>query len=249
MGRKGERKSLKRESAPKIWPIHRKEATWTYKVRPGPHPASRSLPLALILRDILDFGKYNREVRRIIYKGMVKVDGRPIKDLSFPVGVMDVISIPDVESIYRVFPSKKGLTLHPIGKEEEEVKLCRIESKRILRGGRLQLNLHDGRNIILPSEEEGRNYVTKDVLKITVPDQSLMDTIKLADKAYSMILGGKNMGLFGRIVEIERKTGRKATFIVTVRGEDGSIYKTILDYIFVLGQDKPAISIPRGGDG
>ena len=246
MARKGARKALKREYAPKIWPIHRKEATWSIKAIPGPHPTHRCLPLALILRDILKLGEYAREVKKIIVRGMVKIDGRVVKDPRFPVGIMDVISIPEIDSIYRIFPSRKGLILHPIDKKEENIKLCRIESKKTLKGGRIQLNLHDGRNIIIPpSEEEKDLYRTLDVLKITLPDQDISEVIKLSEKAYAMVIGGKNMGVHGRILSIERKGDKRAKSIVTIENDEGEKFQTILSYAFILGSEKLEISVPE----
>jgi len=244
MGRVGVNKRLKRENAPKIWPIHRKEFVWVFKPSPGPHPISRSLPLALILRDLLGLAKFRREVKKIIGKGMVKVDGKVVRDPGFPVGVMDVISIPEIESIYRVFPSKKGLTLHPIDEEEEDIKLCRIESKRIVKGGRIQLNLHDGRNILLSPEDLEEDYVPLDVIKIQISDQSIIEKIELTDKAYAMIFGGKHVGEFGRIISIE-KIGGKLESLVTLKDESGEEFQTVLKYVFVLGGEKPSISIPK----
>jgi len=69
LGRKGESGHLKRKPAPKMWPIHRKEAVWTVRPKPGPHSISRSLPLALIVRDILGFAKTVKEAKNIISQG------------------------------------------------------------------------------------------------------------------------------------------------------------------------------------
>jgi len=46
-------KHQKRIAAPRSWRIGRKTAYWTVKPRPGPHPGDRSMPLLLIIRDML----------------------------------------------------------------------------------------------------------------------------------------------------------------------------------------------------
>ncbi|MEA2090603.1 MAG: S4 domain-containing protein, partial [Thermoproteota archaeon] len=143
MGKKGGSRHLKRKPAPRFWPIHRKELVWTFKPKPGPHPITRCFPLALILREILGVAKTRKEAKKIISKGKVQVDGKARREELFPVGLMDVISIPDVEKSYRILPSSRGLTLHSIKKNEAAFKLCRIENKSIVKGGNLQLNLHD----------------------------------------------------------------------------------------------------------
>ncbi|MCD6529908.1 30S ribosomal protein S4e [Candidatus Bathyarchaeota archaeon] len=244
MGRVGVNKKLKREKAPKIWPIHRKEFVFTFKPVPGPHPMERSMPIALILRDVLNLAKFAREANKIIKKGMVKVDGRVIREPRFPVGMMDVLSIPEIEGIYRIFPSKKGLMLHPISKDEENIKLCRIESKRLVKGGRIQLTLHDGRNILLPVEEDGKDYAPLDVLKIQLPDQTILDKFKLKEDSFVMVFEGKHRGEFGRLKTIE-KVGSKARSLVTIEKESGEQIQTILKYVFLLGKEAPSISIPE----
>ncbi|RLI23502.1 30S ribosomal protein S4e [Candidatus Bathyarchaeota archaeon] len=244
MGRVGVNRKLKREKAPKIWPIHRKEFVFTFKPVPGPHPIERSIPLALILRDMLNLAKFAREANKIVKKGMIKVDGRVIREPRFPVGMMDVLSIPEIESVYRVFPSKKGLMLHPIGKEEENVKLCRIESKRLVKGGRIQLTLHDGRNILLPAEEDGKDYTRLDVLKIQLPDQTILDKFTLKEGSFVMVFEGKHRGEFGRLKAIE-EVGSKLKSLVTIEKESGEQIQTILEYVFVLGEERPSISIPE----
>ena len=121
MGRKGESGHLKRKPAPKLWPIHRKEAVWTVKPTPGPHPAARSLPLALVVRDMLGFANTAKEARNIICSGKILVDGKIRKDDSYLVGLMDVISVPENNKSYRVLPSGKGLFLYAINSEDAKL--------------------------------------------------------------------------------------------------------------------------------
>ena len=55
--------------------------------------------------------------------------------------------MPDSDQYYRVLPSHKGLFLSPISKDEISYKLVRIDDKATVGGG-VQLNLHDGSNIL-----------------------------------------------------------------------------------------------------
>ena len=45
MAKMGSRKHLKRYKAPKSWPIHPKEDTWTVKPSAGSHSINDSIPL------------------------------------------------------------------------------------------------------------------------------------------------------------------------------------------------------------
>ncbi len=249
MGRKGGKRHLKRKPAPKAWPIHRKEAVWTVRPRPGPHALSSCIPLALLVRDVLGFAQTRKEAKMIVSQERVKVDGKVRREELFPVGLMDVVSIPDVEKNYRVLPSEKGLTLHPIEKDEAASKLCRIENKTATKGGHVQLNLHDGTNVhitVKDSKKPEVSYQTLDVLKLGVPDREPLGHIKLGVKNPAMIIGGKNVGQYGRITDIEKRPSQKRKeLLVTIEDKNGNKFQTILDYVFVVGDTEPLISLPE----
>ncbi|RJS91121.1 30S ribosomal protein S4e [Candidatus Bathyarchaeota archaeon] len=249
MGKKGGSLHLKREASPKFWPIHRKEFTWAVKPRPGPHPINRCIPLVLIVREILGLAKTRKEARKIISQGKILVDGKVRRDDRFPAGLMDVISIPDLDTHYRILPSEKGLTLHSIDKKEAGFKLCRIENKTTVRGGHIQLNLHDGRNILIrvedPTSPEEDKYRTLDTLMISIPDQEIMEYFRMEKGMSAILIDGKNIGKYGMISSIEEQPNRKRRrLLVNIEDESGRIYQSILDYAFVIGDETPRISLP-----
>ena len=250
MGKKGGKKHLKREPAPKFWPIHRKKFIWTVKPSPGSHPISRSIPLILIAREMLGYAKTRREAKIIISQKKIQVDGKIQKEEKFPVGLMDVVSIPEIEKAYRIIPSRKGLILHQIEGEMSGFKLCRIENKTLVNGGLTQLNLHDGRNVIIqvknPKDPEEDIYKTLDTIKLNIPSQEIAEYIKLAKGASVIIIGGKNVGRYGKIFSIEEKMGQKRrNLLVTIEDRKGERLQTLLDFIFVIGEDQPSISLPE----
>lgn len=250
LGKKGGKKHLKRKPAPKSWPIHRKEFVWAPKPIPGPHPISNCIPLTLIVRDILGFAKTRKEAKIVISQGKLMVDGKIRREERFPAGLMDVISLPEIKGTYRILPSKKGLVLHPIETGEADFKLCRIENKTIVKGGHIQLNLHDGTNLLFRAKEsqkiEGDTYETLGTLKISVPNREVLEYIKLVEGKYALITGGKNAGRHGKIVAIEEKPEQKRRgLLVTIEDKNGVQFQTILDYTFVVGGTKPEISLPE----
>ncbi len=250
MGKKGGKKHLKRKPAPKFWPIHRKEAVWTVKPKPGPHPLSRCIPIVLLVRDILRFAKTRKEAKTVISQGKIEVNGKIQREELFPVGLMDAISIPETEKTYRVLPSEKGLILHLIETDEAEFKLCRIEDKTSVMGGHVQLNLHDGTNILIrvndPKKPEEDVYQTLDTLKLSIPDQEVLEHVKLAVGAPAIIIGGKNVGRYGKITAIEEKPSRKRRdLLVTIQSKNGNRFQTTLNFIFLLGDAEPFVSLPE----
>ncbi len=230
---------LKRLKAPKTWRIERKVAKWTVKPSPGPHPVDRSIPLLIVVRDLLKLADTGREARKIIAAREILVDGRARRDYKFPCGFMDVISIPKMNEYYRVlFDSRGVLQLTKIDEERAKWKLCRIENKTMVKGGKIQLNLHDGRNIIV----EGNEYKTGDVLRISVPEQEILEVIPMEKGNLAMIIGGKHTG---QIAEIEEVIITRSPLpnIVKLKG-----FSTIKPYVFPIGKDKPLVQLP-GAEG
>ena len=252
MARMGQRRHMKRIAAPKQWAIPRKTATWTVKPRPGPHPVEECIPLLILVRDVLKYATVSREAKKIITHGQVKVDGRVRKDHKFPVGLMDVIEVPIMGEAYRVLPSKRGFTLVPIEGEEVSFKLCQIKNMLTVKGGNVQLALHDGRNILLPIENpkvsphEVYPYKTRDTVKISLEDQEILDHIPYSEGAYAIVVGGKLRGEKGEIVEIRKRLGRRASTTVIQKG-DGVRFETVMDYVFPVGAPTPLIKLPSDG--
>ncbi|RLE84714.1 MAG: 30S ribosomal protein S4e [Thermoprotei archaeon] len=246
---KGSPHHLRREISPVFWPIPRKKYVWAVKPSPGPHPISMSIPLGIILRDALRYAETMREARRILGERKIAVDGRVVTDYKFPVGIMDVISILPTDEHYRLLPHPvKVITLHPIDKEEAIYKLVRIKRKTTVKGGNIQLTFHDGRNYLVrvkdPFQPVEDVYSTYDTVKINIPEQEVMEHFKMQEGNVAITIGGSNIGFLGKIKSINR-IFKKARALVTLESDDGKEARTILEYVFVIGKDKPAISLPK----
>ena len=248
--RTGSKHHLKRLVAPAWWPIPRKVGgVWTVKPSPGPHPITECLPLLIVVRDVLKYAKTYKEARKLIAEGHFKVDGRVVRNYKFPLGLMDVLSIEETGEYYRLVPHPvKYLTLHPISKEEAGYKLCRIENKTSVKGGHIQLNLHDGRNHLIkcskPFKPPEDVFKTYDVIKLAIPKQEILDYYKLEVGAFAVVCGGRNVGIAGRIKSI-KQIFKKCNSVVELETPSGNIVRTILKYIFVVGREKPEISLPE----
>lgn len=226
---------LKRITVPKTWPVERKTKKWSIRPSLGPHPLERSVPLLLVVRDYLKYADTARGAKKIISSREIMVDGSVRRDPKFPCGLMDVISIPKVKENYRVLVDSRGIIrVMPISPEEAKWKLCRVEKKTIIKGGKTQLNLHDGRNIVV----EGK-YKTGDVLKISVPDQKILDVLPFDKGSMAMITNGKHAGEIAEIEDTEITRSSRPN-VVKLKG-----FSTIKPYVFPVGKDKPLIKLPE----
>lgn len=225
---------LKRYLAPKFWKIPKKVYTWTVSPRPGPHKKFESLPLQIIVRDMLKLVEAGKEAKLIISKGEVLVNRKPRKDHAYPVGLFDSISIPKIQKFYRVIPTSKGLDLSEISETEAEKKICRIDDKKILKNGRIQLNLNDGTNILV----ENNDYKTGDSVLLELPTFKILEHLKLVKGSSVMITRGKNAGKLAKIKDFS-KTKLKQKLICEIGGKDFEVDKEAL---IVLNKDKSLIS-------
>jgi len=241
---------LKRNPAPRFWPIHRKEAVWIVRPSSGPHSLEKCLPLSIVLRDILKVADTRKEAKKIISQGKVYVDGKVRLKDDFPVGLMDIISIPDTNKFYRIMPSHKGLFLNPVSKEDASFKLLRVEDKTLVKNGNAQIALHDGTNMLVkagdPENPQEVVYETFATLKLGIPEKQVLDQLKTKKGNIAIITGGKNIGKKGKIVEIEKTEAKKRrNALVVVEDEKGGRYQTILDFVFSIGGAKSLISLPE----
>jgi len=184
-----------------------------------------------------------KEVRYILNKQKVKIDGTIRKDPRFPVGLMDVISIDDVNKRYRILPSESHtFTLSEITDDEAQFKLCKIENITTVKNGNLQLNLHDGRNILIeiddPKAKPDIEYKTNGTLKLSIPDQEVLDYFPLKEGNEAIIYKGTNIGHSGKLSKITKRFGVRSSIV-----EIGDV-STAFEYIFMIGKDKPSIDLP-----
>ncbi|MFX0096040.1 MAG: 30S ribosomal protein S4e [Candidatus Hodarchaeota archaeon] len=248
MTRHGGQKVLKRLNTPAFLQIKRKHGKFFVKPSPGPHPNRFCLPLLHIVRDLLKIVDNHREAKKLIGLGYLKVDGKIVRDKGFPVGLMDVVSIEKMKKYYRILPdSHYGLRLHEITEQESSFKLCRITNKTNVKGGNLQLNLHDGRNILIrvndPRTPKEDVYKRMDVLKISLPEQEILKILKFKENNLAIIMSGKNIGQIGKINNILKRFGPKAS-TVSIQ-HNGSHTETLYDYTFIIGEDQPEIDLPN----
>ena len=226
---------LKRLAAPKIWKITRKTYTFAPKASPGPHNSEMSVALLVVLRDILAIGDNRREIKKILSSRVVRVDGRVITDIKFPIGFMDVISVNNKN--YRLMYDIHGnVRLVEISDEHAEWKLVRIENKTVVKGGKIVLNLHDGRNIIV----DKNSYRTGDVLKLKVPTQEIVEYYPMQAGSVAVLTGGVHRGQLVHIKDYRVSRNSSDNMVLFEEG-----FGTVKRNVFVIGVGKPEVMIPE----
>lgn len=228
---------LKRLVTPKFWRLEKKKSKWAVAVRPGPHKKFQSIPLQVLLRDILKIAETGKEAQSILKSREVLVDGRIVTDYAFPVGLMDVLSIPKTKQHFRMVPSRKGFVLVDIPESESKLKILKIMDKNILKKGKTQLNFHDGKNLLVPKDE----YATGDSLLVQVPEMKIVEHVKLAPGSWIMIYEGKDMGHIGKVKEVVVSKGSEQNKVIYET--EGVQDETIKEHVIVVGKNKPLVKV------
>lgn len=249
MGSKGSTRHKKRLNAPITYAIKRKHGIFTIRPYPTRGKFESSVPLGIILREILGYAKTLNEVKKILTRNMIEVDGKVRTDYKFGLGPMDVLKITKTGEYYRLVPyrGKRLFTLTPITEEEAKYKILQVKKKHSMRGGLIQLTFHDGRTLAVDSSEETaipiREISPKDSILYNLETNEVKDHYPFVEGNIGLVMGGHNVGLLGTITEIESQIGRKIRTI-TFQTEEGEI-KTTDNHIFIVGKEKAMVTIPQ----
>jgi small subunit ribosomal protein S4e len=219
---------LKRYSMPGFWPVEKKKNIFVIKPMPGPHSKNNYIPLRVVLRDVLKYAENAKEAKDILIGGKVLVDKKVRKEPKFPVGLMDVIEIPESKQYFRVVVDKKGLFLQGINESDAGKKLCKINGKSTVKGGICQLSLHDGRNVLVKKD----TYKVGDTIVISVPDQKILKHHVFQRGEKALIIAGRNIGVTGKIKDVQKRENMLEKSTVTLETGAGDI-QTLRDYILV----------------
>ncbi len=216
---------LKRLAAPKTWAVKRKTSKFITRPLPGGHTLEMSMSVSTILRDLLKVADTARESKMIVKNKNVLVDSKKVVEPRYPVGIMDSLTLADVKQSYRMLITQRG-KLYLAPSTDAEMKVCRVSSKTLLPGGKMQIGLHDGRSMIVTSKD----YSTGDSVLIKTPSQELVSHIKLEKKAQVYMIGGKHIGKLGIVEDV---LGQK---LVIKIGSD--VVETLKKFAIVIGKEK-----------
>jgi len=228
---------MKRLSAPRTWDISRKEARFVTKPSPGSHPIERCYSLSVVLRDLLSMVSTQKEVEQVLNRGEVLVDGSPRRDPGFPVGLFDVVSVPKEGKSFRLVPSPDGLVPVEVVSTEAGLKLCRVRSKVKISGGHIQFGFHDGRSLL----DDKLSASCGDTIVMKVPNQSVLESVKLAKGSTGLVVSGERAGQVGRIVSVKKGTSSREKMVaLSLPSGETELPERL---IFAVGTEKPALEV------
>ncbi len=229
---------LKRIAAPRSWLLDRKAETFTIRPRPSGHSFTKGIPLGIVLRDHLHLADTLTEVKKLLQRHSIEVDGQRRKDPHFFLGLFDVLAIPSLKKAYLVTYDLKGRVV-VVPHTAIGYKVCKILSKRLVRGGKTQFGFHDGKHILRSEKTNDKKINDKNIndekinvgdsVIIALPEGTLQKVIPLTPGATVYLLQGKHLGDMGILQAIQ---GQLVTYT-----KEGKSLETKKEYVFALPAD------------
>jgi len=156
-----------------------------------------SVPVIIAVRDMLKLAKDTREVKSLVHAKMIKINGRLVRDVKEPILLLNIL---EAGKKYKLMLTKTGKYI--LEETKGDTRICKVTGKKVNNGKNLQLNLHDGTNII--SKE-----------KINVGDSVELDSsnkvkkiIQLEKGKEIIVMSGKSIGYKGKILQVEGRNAK-----------------------------------------
>src|SRR5437667_125090 len=217
-------------------PLHTKRIMASSHLAPEIHDKSKAhLPRALPVR--------KGDTVRIMRGGFRGKEGKVVSvDRVHGTVVIEGITIEKVDEKKVARPLHASnllivrMALVPIEEGDAKWKLCRVEDKTTVRRGKTQVNLHDGRNVLLEKDA----YKTGATLKLHVPEQKVVEHYELGKGAPVLVTGGQHVGEIAHVLEIQRTRNPRANIVTFTEG-----FSTDAGKVFVVGKEAPSIRTPE----
>tara|TARA_Y100000310_G_C20690057_1_gene821649 strand:+ start:426 stop:1049 length:624 start_codon:yes stop_codon:yes gene_type:complete len=182
-------KYLKRSKISKVVPVPRKGTKY---VAGAKSHSNFGVPVVIAVRDMLGLARSSKEVKIMINDKLIKLNGKVVKDIREGVRLFNVLEAGKKFKL-GILPTNR-FTLE---ETKEDQRLCKVINKKVLGKKQVQLNLHDGTNIISKDE-------------VNVGDSLYLDFESKIKKKVSMekgsevfVITGRSVGLKGKILEVE----------------------------------------------
>ena len=194
-----------RHNIGKFWPIPRKGSKYLARSN---HNQNESIPLVVVLRDVIKVVENKKELKSAINDKQVIVNGKEIREVNYPISLFDVIKIVSVKKSFKTLLSDKNkFVFEEVSGKDSESKVFKVIGKKVLGKDKVQVNLLNGNNILM-----------KD--KVKVGDSVVMGFDGKVDKVIGMEKGkmgyvthGKHTGHKGKIEDIVERGGKKLVVI------------------------------------
>ncbi|MEN9626100.1 MAG: hypothetical protein RL557_428 [archaeon] len=204
---------INRKNIGKFWPVPR---TGTKYVAVSTHNQHTSIPLVVVMRDILKLIKNRKELKKLLSEKQVFINGENVRETHYPLSLFDVISLPTVKKHYRaVLSEHRKMKFEEISEKEAEKKVLKVIGKKMLKGKIIQINFLNGRNALLKD-----SISVDDSVLYNFKQKKIEKIIRMETGRKVYLIQGKHIGNQGTIESIIERGGKK---LLKMKGNDDKI--------------------------
>ena len=171
-------------------PIPRKGTK--YVVRTSSH-IDDSVSVLVAVRDMLKIARTAREVKEMIQRKLINLNGRPVRDYHESIRLMNIFQS-DQAYVLSILETGK-FVLQPT--KEFKSRVAKVMNRRLVSKGLFQLNLHDGTNIISKNDVKVGDSLYLD------SNNKVVYHIALAKGKEVLVMNGSYQGTKVKISEIK----------------------------------------------
>lgn len=195
---------LKRQAAATNLPIKRKGTTYIARAFLNPY---NSVPLLIALRDMLKLVRTRKELKKMIKLGLLKINGRVARDYRDSINIFNIL---EADKKYLLTILKTGRFAFEEANSHD--RLCKVIGKKLLSGGKIQLNLHDGTNLLSNDKIniEDSVYLSQ--------ENKIKKHLSLEKGAKIFVMSGKYRGFKGVVSGLD-----KTKAVVNLKDKEGPV--------------------------
>jgi small subunit ribosomal protein S4e len=172
-------------------PIERKGTKYVARASSN---TQNSIPVVVAMRDVLSLAKTAKEVKALIHNKALKLNGRLVRDLNEPIMLFNIL---EADKKYKLVLLETGRFSFEPTKDNE--RLCKVMSRVLVSENRMQLNMHDGTNII-----GSKDIKVGDSIYVSF-DGKIKSHISLDKARECVVISGKYSGNKGKISSIDKE--------------------------------------------
>lgn len=201
----------KRLSAPKHYPVRRKESSYVSTIK-GSRNADSAIPAVLFLRDVVEYADSSKEAKEIVNNGGLLRNGDRVGDIQEGLGQLDLVELPDTEEAFRVLKNGDNLDFVPV---EEDTVFAKVVDRSV-EGEEFVYRLHNGENY-----RTGDDFSTGNTLVFG----DGVEEIELDEGAEVLVIKGRHAGDTAEVQEINERGMNPDTAMI----ENSESFETQLD--------------------
>lgn len=148
-----------------------------------------SVSVSLALRDMLKFIKTTKELKQLLHNKSLKINGRTVKDCRDSIKLFSIFEAGSKSYRLSILPTKKFI----LEESKDKKRLCKVIGKKLVKDNKIQINLHDGANLVSKDKIN-----TNDTLYLDISGK-VLSHIPFEKAKEVFVMSGGYTGLTGKV--------------------------------------------------